>query len=184
MYSYLKYLLGYSDEYSKNDDETLETYQEIKSKKLEISTISDKIIFTQPRIVIHNPTNFYYLSLIKEENEWSVHGLWPQNSVQKYPQFCNKQASFNLSKLNSIIDKLNEVWYSNREKNEDFWKHEYLKHGTCNFNNLNELDYFKKTLELYYKSLEKDLPDKYYNDNTKKCLIPVTKEWIFFTISK
>ena len=134
--------------------------------------------------VIENPTNFYFLSLIKEDDAtWSIHGLWPQYSLTKYPRFC-KRAAFDISKLNPIIEDLKEYWYSNRGPDETFWEHEYLKHGTCNFNNFDEFNYFKTTLILFHKALSLNLPEKYYNSETDKCLIPVDKELQFFEIKK
>ena len=35
------------------------------------------------------------------------------------------------------------------EKNEDFWCHEWEKHGTCMFDKSDEFDYFKKALSLF-----------------------------------
>jgi ribonuclease I len=115
---------------------------------------------------------FYYLSLLKEgDNKWSIHGLWPQYSLNNYPKYC-KKIDFKIEKLNSIIEELKEKWYSNEETNEDFWKHEYEKHGSCMFCDLNELEYFKKTILLFDYVIKENLPNKYYNKNTKKCLIP------------
>lgn len=130
-----------------------------------------------------NPTNFYFLSLIKEDDEsWSIHGLWPQYTLQKYPRFC-KRAEFDLSKLEPIMNDLKDYWYSNRGPDETFWEHEYLKHGTCNFNNLDEYNYFKTTLILFHRADALKLPDKYYDSETEKCLIPVNQEFKFFEIN-
>lgn len=127
---------------------------------------------------------FYYLSLIKENtDEYSIHGLWPQYNEHSYPSFC-KKVNFDISQLNDILPELEKYWYSNIgdsgiEFDEKFWKHEYEKHGSCVFTDISEHDYFAKTLELYYKALGDKLPDKYYNSETKKCLIPVSLEFEF-----
>ena len=130
-------------------------------------------------------TRFYYLSLINEENDkWSIHGLWPQYSANSYPTYCGG-VEFDISKLELILPELNEKWYSEgktEEKNEEFWKHEYLKHGSCVFTPLSELEYFEKTLELYNSALQQNLPSKYYNKSTKKCLIPVDLDFKFIDL--
>ena len=117
---------------------------------------------------------FYYLSLIKEDDgSYSIHGLWPQYSLNSYPSYC-KAVNFNIDKLKPIMDKLNKYWYSTLEKNADFWKHEYEKHGSCMFSPITELNYFTKTIELYEYALVnniiKELSSK--NPNSKKLLIP------------
>ena len=42
------------------------------------------------------------------------------------------------------MDELNEYWFSTEEKNQDFWRHEYQKHGSCVFTQMNEYQYFSK----------------------------------------
>ena len=133
----------------------------------------------------HRYTNkidkFYYLSLIKEEDgSFSIHGLWPQYSLNSYPTFC-RPVNFKLDKLDPIIDELNNYWYSNRGSNETFWKHEYEKHGSCMFDAMDEFNYFNKTIELYKYALMhnilKKYSDKYPND--KKLLIPLDLDFNF-----
>ena len=126
---------------------------------------------------------FYYLSLIKEDDgSFSIHGLWPQFNKTSYPSYC-KKVDFSIDKLESIIEELNKFWYSTMEKNDDFWKHEYVKHGSCMFTNMNELQYFSKTLELYKEAVRLGLPEK-YEENEKnrdyiRCLIPVSLDFKF-----
>ena len=129
-----------------------------------------------------SPTDFYYLSLLNEGNgTWSIHGLWPQETIKKYPQYC-KDVEFDIDLLYPIMDRLKDEWYSNRGVDEIFWKHEYLKHGTCNFNDFNEYEYFKTALDLFDKAMALKLADKYYNSETGKCLIPVNQQLNFFEI--
>ena len=116
--------------------------------------------------------NFYYLSLIKEgEDEWSIHGLWPQNSSTTYPSYC-KKVDFDINKIKSLINLLNKYWYSDRVQDYDFWKHEWEKHGSCMFEEIDEYNYFNKTIELYEFVIKNVNIDKYYNNKNKKCLIP------------
>ena len=131
--------------------------------------------------VFQKDTRFYYLSLIKETNGYSIHGLWPQTDANNYPTFC-KKVIFNIKTLEPILDKLEQYWYSNKRtllRDEAFWKHEYEKHGSCVYTNMSELDYFNNTINLYEKALEQNLPEKYYNAETKKCLIPVSQDLEF-----
>ena len=118
---------------------------------------------------------FYFLSLLKEEGDlnWSIHGLWPQYDISTYPTFC-KKVVFDENKLKPIIDDLNKYWTSNCEKNDKFWEHEWKKHGSCVFTDIDELEYFKTTIKLYKEALKLKLPYKYYNKAHKQCLIPVT----------
>ena len=60
----------------------------------------------------HRATEFYYLSLIKEDDEcFSIHGLWPQYDEHTYPTFCHK-VDFTLEALQPIMGQLKNNWYS------------------------------------------------------------------------
>tara|TARA_B110001469_G_C9637765_1_gene320067 strand:- start:2124 stop:2651 length:528 start_codon:yes stop_codon:yes gene_type:complete len=174
MYSLIKYyLFGDTSENNNNDN-----YAE-ESKAEESKAEESKVLH-----LLKDPTNFYYLSLINEaDNTWSIHGLWPQYKTNQYPTFC-KNIKFNIAKIKTIINDLEKYWYSKGEKDEKFWEHEYLKHGTCNFNNLDELSYFNTTLELFQKAVDNNLPEQFYNENTKKCLIPVNQKLDFFIVEQ
>ena len=71
------------------------------------------------------------------------------------------------------MPELKVFWYSNKDRDEQFWEHEWKKHGSCMFDNIDEYEYFNTTLKLYKEALNKNLPNKYYNKNTNKCLIPI-----------
>jgi ribonuclease I len=128
-------------------------------------------------------TRFYYLSLLKnaeyDELEFSIHGLWPQNSKTSFPSYC-KKVVFSIEKLVPILPDLKKYWYSDREKNVDFWKHEYVKHGSCVFTPMNEYQYFKKALDLYHKAIKLNLPEKYASTDSYNVLIPVSLDFEFF----
>ena len=172
MFAFLwNYIYGYGDE-SNND-----TNNEGKSKEKTDLNTPKKTLKKQK-----SPTEFYFLSLIKEDDgTWSIHGLWPQDTLTHYPSFC-KNVEFDIELLNPIMSSLKQEWYSNRGADEIFWKHEYLKHGTCNFNDFNEFQYFKTTLDLFDKAKSLDLPERFYNKQTDKCLIPVNQKLDFFEI--
>ena len=97
--------------------------------------------------------HFYELALKRchlSDQNWTIHGLWPQYTYKKWPAFCHKKAFFNHSVLEPIMDQLNNSWSScwGRSTNYHFWRHEYLKHATCS--PFDEFNYFNKTLGLYH----------------------------------
>lgn len=80
--------------------------------------------------------------------DFSIHGLWPEYYNNSYPSYCNNSADFDVNKLEPIMDFLNEYWPSYEGSNQNFWKHEYMKHATC-YPNITEFDFFRDTLNLY-----------------------------------
>tara|TARA_B100001093_G_C26524585_1_gene883249 strand:- start:181 stop:624 length:444 start_codon:yes stop_codon:yes gene_type:complete len=114
---------------------------------------------------------YYYLSLIETDGKWHIHGLWPQYDLKSYPSFCNKNATFDERNLKSILNKLNDEWYSDREPNSQFWEHEWLKHGTCMFDKCNEYEYFKKALDLFDLCKNENLIEKNRIEGTHKSMV-------------
>ncbi|ETN60942.1 ribonuclease t2 [Anopheles darlingi] len=73
---------------------------------------------------------------------WTIHGIWPTKINTIGPAFCNKSAIFDVSQLSSIESQLEEHWL-NVEKNkptDSLWEHEWLKHGTCAAETIEQLN--------------------------------------------
>lgn len=90
-------------------------------------------------------------------NNHTIHGLWPQFTDHKWPEYCT-HSIFNKSVIQHLIPTLNIIWPSIQTHEDDmhniydninFWKHEWLRHGTCNYNHLDEYHYFKQVIDLY-----------------------------------
>jgi hypothetical protein len=143
---------------------------------------------------------------VEDGSSYGIHGLWPQYSKTKYPSFC-KNVNFDYNMLTPILPELKEYWYSSQGSGEKFWSHEWKKHGSCMFSENNspncdklfefpkenyfwielggvsrgkifrELEYFKKTLELYHRAMLIDLPNKM--NCTSTCMIPVSLNFEF-----
>ena len=47
------------------------------------------------------------------------------------------------------------------------------------FDEMDEFDYFNTALKLFTEAVQLDLPQKYYDESTKKCLIPVSTDFKF-----
>ena len=122
----------------------------------------------------NNDRRFYYLSLLLENNQWTIHGLWPQNSKSDYPTFC-RRVDFSENLLNPIIDDLDKYWHSDRGSNENFWEHEWKKHGSCMFQEMDELQYFSKTLELFHYVRKKGIINNFKCRN--QALIPFSLDF-------
>ena len=120
---------------------------------------------------------FYYLALLKNcDNVYgiSIHGLWPNYANGSYPSFC-KHVEFDFSKLSPIIKELRNYWDLPGDIGKDeisFWEHEWKKHGSCMFQELDECDYFKKALELYFYVMENDDIDIEKYKKGKNYMIP------------
>ncbi|XP_054084446.1 ribonuclease Oy isoform X2 [Zeugodacus cucurbitae] len=90
--------------------------------------------------------------ILPEKKEfWTIHGVWPTKLGHMGPSFCNKSADFDLDQLDKIMANLKTYWptIDGQQKLGGFWKHEWLKHGTCaaSLEVLdNELKYFTQGL--------------------------------------
>jgi len=64
---------------------------------------------------------------------WTMHGLWPSrigDDARTYPCECDDR-DFDESQLASIKDKMDQFWPSENGNSQNFWAHEWTKHGTC-----------------------------------------------------
>jgi ribonuclease I len=107
------------------------------------------------------------------DHDFTIHGLWCQYDKEHYPEFCSKE-KFNVTSIDPILNDMNKYWFSFYGNNEEFWGHEWSKHGTCS--TLNQFNFFNETLDLYKTSSYK----KFFNmcNNTElNCDIPYNKHF-------
>jgi ribonuclease T2 len=74
---------------------------------------------------------------------WTLHGLWAE-----WGNDC-EGAKFDINALSSIMGDLKSKWPSCPEygqSNEEFWEHEWTKHGTCS--GMGEAQFFSKAMSL------------------------------------
>lgn len=65
-----------------------------------------------------------------ECSRFTIHGLWPENYDGSWPQFCAQQP-FSQERVEDLLPVLRREWPSLFSKDSSFWRHEWLKHGTC-----------------------------------------------------
>ncbi|KAG9019546.1 ribonuclease T2-like [Tulasnella sp. 427] len=72
------------------------------------------------------------------DDEWTVHGLWPDNCDGTWGQFCDPSRQYpNITQVlkdsyrYDLLDWMNKHWLDQAGDNESFWEHEWNKHGTC-----------------------------------------------------
>lgn len=129
--------------------------------------------------------SYFDLALQKchEETRYTIHGLWPEYTIHKWPQFCNKTEyhNFNETKIKTWhrIDEMHKHWpsciHQPHKDDYSFWKHEWEKHGTCT--NMTVLEFFSKTLDLYKKS--QSFIDVCCRPNWRDCLVKFNKSLVY-----
>lgn len=100
-------------------------------------------------------SSFDYMLLVEQlpaafhqpGSSFTLHGMWPsrdgQTDYDSYPCACT-QEQFDPSQLSSIMSEMNQYWPSYEGPNDQFWTHEWSKHGTCS--KLNQLTFFQRAL--------------------------------------
>ncbi|KAJ5826620.1 hypothetical protein N7447_003383 [Penicillium robsamsonii] len=101
------------------------------------------------------------------DDSWTIHGLWPDNCDGTYEASCDsKRAYTNITAilqdqdLGDLVDYMDNYWVDIKGDNEDFWSHEWSKHGTCintiepscysDYTAQEEVgDFFQKTVDLF-----------------------------------
>ena len=82
-------------------------------------------------------------------NNFIIHGLWPQDYNQSYPQFCQPCYPFDKNMLNEMEEDLKKYWSDTGVIDWQFLEHEWDKHGCCT--DMEQKEYFEKVLELRKK---------------------------------
>lgn len=72
------------------------------------------------------------------EQDWTVHGLWPDLCDGSYDQYCGMAPRFdNITGVleqydqGELLSYMNRYWVANYGTNDHLWAHEYNKHATC-----------------------------------------------------
>ncbi|KAI1199916.1 ribonuclease Trv [Nemania serpens] len=72
------------------------------------------------------------------EDDWTLHGLWPDLCDGSYDQYCGMTPRFNNITAvlehydqGELVADMNRYWLASYGTNEHLWAHEYNKHGTC-----------------------------------------------------
>eukprot|EP00930_Biecheleria_cincta_P070622 TRINITY_DN58256_c0_g1_i1.p2 TRINITY_DN58256_c0_g1~~TRINITY_DN58256_c0_g1_i1.p2 ORF type:complete len:153 (-),score=25.34 TRINITY_DN58256_c0_g1_i1:61-519(-) len=76
-------------------------------------------------------------------DRYTMHGLWAE-----WQNGCDGPA-YDPDAISSIRSEMEDVWPTcyGGKTNDEFWGHEWEKHGTCS--GMGELEYFQKALDLY-----------------------------------
>ena len=66
------------------------------------------------------------------KNKMTIHGLWPSLKSGKYLSDCTSGVSIN-NDGSTLFTNMKQYWpsFSTSSTNENFWVHEYNKHGYC-----------------------------------------------------
>lgn len=71
-------------------------------------------------------------------NSWTIHGLWPDNCDGTFKSSCDSSRAYTgISSLLSsqgasdTLSFMDDYWVDINGDNEQFWEHEWSKHGTC-----------------------------------------------------
>ncbi|CAP72981.1 uncharacterized protein PODANS_2_4050 [Podospora anserina S mat+] len=72
------------------------------------------------------------------EEDWTLHGLWPDLCDGTYDQFCNMTPQYhNITAVleqhgqHELVQFMDRYWLASSGPNSRLWEHEFNKHGTC-----------------------------------------------------
>jgi ribonuclease I len=88
----------------------------------------------------------------RARNIFTLHGLWPGFTSQKEMRDCNTGDKIDVRIRGDILEKMEVYWPSYTSPNEEFWNHEYNKHGYCftkRHDKPDEQAFFKSTIAIY-----------------------------------
>ncbi|KAG8892805.1 ribonuclease T2-like, partial [Tulasnella sp. 417] len=100
--------------------------------------LSEELIETTPQGLIMQVQLWDTYPRTGADDEWTVHGLWPDNCDGTWGQFCDPSREYpsvaQVLKDNNredLLDWMTKHWLDQKGDNESFWEHEWNKHGTC-----------------------------------------------------
>ncbi|KAJ8721264.1 hypothetical protein PYW07_002039 [Mythimna separata] len=86
-----------------------------------------------------------------QKDRWTLHGIWPV-TFGGQRDFCNMSWEFDPKEIKSIESDLQQAWTSiyNEPDPYAFWRHEWLKHGSC----ATDLESFNSQFKYFSKGIE------------------------------
>ncbi|XP_006344267.1 intracellular ribonuclease LX-like [Solanum tuberosum] len=90
----------------------------------------------------------------KPEEDFGIHGLWPNYFNGSYPKSCNKNVRYDETQISDLISSMQKNWPTlscPSNNGTRFWSHEWKKHGTCSLSMLDMHSYFQAALALKEK---------------------------------
>ncbi|KAJ3160583.1 ribonuclease T2-like [Geranomyces michiganensis] len=69
-------------------------------------------------------------------NHWTIHGAWPNSCDSQQVSDCGQSDRTDIagpltSHSPELVQTMNKNWVSYKGDNNEFWLHEWSKHGTC-----------------------------------------------------
>lgn len=115
----------------------------------------NKFILYYSFLLIKHAFSFDFYTLAVQnwcsDDNFLIHGLWPDNFNGSYPQNCNGPE---YERLDILKDDLKKYWYDcNEKESEQLWEHQWNKHGKCIFQQekITQKEYFNITINLFKK---------------------------------
>ncbi|KAF3431467.1 hypothetical protein FNV43_RR26198 [Rhamnella rubrinervis] len=87
----------------------------------------------------------------KPAADFGIHGLWPTYNNHSFPGNCNRNSGFDGSEISDLRERMQVSWPSLNcpsSNSSKFWKHEWVKHGTCSESVLDQHGYFEAALSI------------------------------------
>lgn len=76
--------------------------------------------------------------VVGPDDSWTIHGLWPDHCDGTYDSTCDSSRAYkNISDIlkasgnDDLLSYMETYWLPNDSTGEEFWEHEWGKHGTC-----------------------------------------------------
>lgn len=135
--------------------------------------VENSCCFESPGGIILQTQFWDYYPPIGAADEFTLHGLWPDNCDGTYEQFCDATLNIPNGRIHEIIvgkfkdpqlyEEMQKVWKNFNGNDESLWVHEFNKHATCMQTlkppcygalfeqDQNVYDYFRIAMNLYKK---------------------------------
>jgi ribonuclease T2 len=107
-------------------------------------------------VCLGSPSCQKIVSELKDKNSLTLHGLWPSYIDGRImDKSCNPGPEVRIiGEQSDLFDEMRQVWRSFIHSDEDFWTHEYNKHGYCYITKYQKTDFrafFKLTIDMFNK---------------------------------
>lgn len=117
---------------------------------------------------------------MKVKNALTLHGLWPQYmDGRDMGKNCNTGEQIKIvDEESQLFEEMKSVWLSFFKSDEEFWTHEYNKHGYCYMSKYQKTDYrdfFKMVIDVYTKFNLETLINKALGDKSGEIKLDLVK---------